>query len=255
MQESENTRLTSPHSLSIRSTPDGFSFCYSTAKGKAHKMLKIPTEFDFPERLTDYVQSRGWTEKANLQVTLIDHSDHFMLLPIEISSEEHIKTFFHFQFQQEEESQLFTVPLGDGKQLFCWDMPSSRDQAFENLFPNLTVLSSAYLLANWTIREASLRQRSAMVVHLYKRSMQVFVADPQHLLFANTFPIKDIQEIPYFLLRCLDQLSLDPMHSQCTFCTETVPEQDIIDLFKHYIKKLEMATFTNSTEEPLEIIE
>lgn len=255
MQESGNKPQTSNNSLSIRSTPDGFSFCYSTVRGKIFKTLKMPTRFDFPERFEDFVNSRGWTEKENLQVTVIDFSDHFLLLPAGISSEEQIKTFFNFQFQHDEECQIFTVPLCDGKQLFCWEIPSSHDRIYEQLFPQLTILSSAYLLANWTIRQASVKQKSVLVAHLYGKTMHVFAADAQRLLFANTFPIKDAQEMPYFLLRCLDQLSLDPTHTKCIFCTESSSKQDIIKIFSPYIKKIEVATFTHQIEEPLQITE
>ncbi|HEY5499509.1 MAG TPA: DUF3822 family protein [Bacteroidales bacterium] len=255
MQESGNNYQPSPHTLSIRSKPDGFSFCYSGARGSILKELKIPTIFDFQERFEDFVQSRGWAEKENMEVTLIDFSNHFMILPENNTNEEHIKTFFNFQFQHSEASQIFTVPMCDGNQLFCWEMPSSRDKYFERLFPHLTTYSSAYLLANWTIQQADTIQQPVMVAHLYGNAMHIFAANTQKLLFANTFKIKDLQEIPYYLLRCLDQLSLDPLQTRCTFCCESVSEQDILDLFTPYIKHLEMATFTHQTDKPLEIIE
>jgi hypothetical protein len=255
MQESANYSQTSPHTLSIRTTPDGFSFCYSTAKGKMFKALKIPTKFDFPERFEDFVQMRGWTDRPSLPVTAIDFSDHFMLLPAEGCQEEHIKSFFNFQFQHDEENQIYTVPLCDGEQLFCWEIPSSRDRAFEKIFPQITMLSSAYLLTNWVIRQASMIHKPVMVAHLYEKTMQIFAADPKRLLFANTFTIKDFQEIPYYFLRCMDQVALDPIQTQCIFCPESVSEQDIIETFSPYIKHIQLAAFTIQINEPLEMID
>ena len=255
MQESGNNLHTNQHSLSIRTKPDGFSFCFSTARGYILKELKMPTPFEFPERFEDYVQSRGWADRDNLEVTIIDFSDHFMLLPEKVSDEEHIKAFFNFQFQHDEASQIFTVPLCDEKQLFCWELPSSRDETFEKLFPQLTILSSSYLLANWTIRQANYKRKPVMVAHLYGKSMHVFAADPQKLLFANTFTVKDHQEIPYFILRILDQLSFDPLFIHCIFCSESASENEITDLFRPYIKNFKMATFSHQTDEPLLIIE
>jgi len=253
MQETDNKPRTSPHALSIRTTPDGFSFCFTTAKGYILKDLKMPTKFDFPERFEDYVQSKGWAEKENLDVTIIDFANQFMVLPDKITDEEQIKTFFNFEFQHQEANQIFTVPLYDGKQIFCWEMLSSQDQYFEKLFPSLKIVSSAYLLANWTIRRASEVQYPIVVAHLYGKHMHLFAANAEKLLFANTFSIKEIQEIPYYLFRCMDQLSLDPLTSRCIICCETVSDEEILDMLSPYLKYIELAIFTHETDEPLQI--
>jgi hypothetical protein len=251
MQESGNKPQPPKHALSIRSMPDGFSFSLSAAKGYILKELKIPTAFDFTERFEEYVQTRGWAEKENYEITLIDFAEHFLLLPDTISDEEQIKAFFDFQFDHEESNQIFTAPLCDGKQLFCWEIPTNRDMYFSRLFPQLTQYSSAYLLANWAIRQAFTTHRPALIAHLYGKTLQLFAADTQKLLFANTFTIKDSQEITYFVLRCLDQLSLDPLHTRCTFCSESAPEETILELLSPYIRHIEMAAFSHQTDEPL----
>ena len=255
MQETKSNYRPSQRTLSIRSNPGGFSFCSSTAKGDVYRELKLASNFDFPERFEDFVQTRGWAEKENLHVTVIEFSDRFMLLPLEITEEEQIQFFFNFQFQQEKDRQLFTTPLSDGKQMICWDIPNNRNQCFEQLFPKLTVLSSAYLLANWTTRQATLSSKAILVAHIYGKSMHIFAAENQTLLFANTFPINSHEELPYYLLRCMEQLSLSPIYTHCVFCTESVPEQEVTEIFQPYIKHIKMAAFTHQTDEPLQFTE
>ncbi|MDD4922766.1 MAG: DUF3822 family protein, partial [Bacteroidales bacterium] len=167
MQEIRTHSRPSQRTLSIRSNPGGFSFCTSTIKGEVYKELKLASDFDFPEHFVDFVQSRGWAERDNFQVTIIDFTDHFMTLPIDITDENQIKTLFDFQMKKEEDYQIFTAPLNDGKQLFCWEIPVSRDQCFEKLFPNLTILSSSYLLANWVIQQATIKNQPILVAHLF----------------------------------------------------------------------------------------
>lgn len=251
MQETRNHHQPFQRTLSIRSTPGGFSFCTSTAKGMVSKELKLASNFDFPERFEDYVQSRGWTEREDFPVTITDFADHFLLLPSDITDEKQIRTFFDFQFQHEEAYQIFTATLSDQKQLFCWEIPHERVQCFEHLFKNLTILSSAYLLADWVVRQPTLRQQSILVAHLFGKYMHVFVGENGNLLFANSFPISSHQELPYFLLRCIEQTSLDPAHTHCVFCSESVSEQEITEIFSPYLQHIEIATFTHSTEEPL----
>ncbi|MCE5174953.1 MAG: DUF3822 family protein [Bacteroidales bacterium] len=251
MQENRNQFQPYQRTLSIRSTPNGFSFCTSTVKSAIYKELKMASNFDFPERFEDYIQSRGWSERENLSVTITDFAEHFMVLPLEITDTEQIKTFFNFQFQHEEECQIFTTPLSDNKQLFCWEIANERVRCFERLFQKLTIFSSAFLLADWVVHQPTIKQQAILVAHLYGNSMQVFIGENHTLLFANTFPMSNRQELPYFLLRCMEQLSLDPNHTYCVFCSESVPEQEIFEIFSSYLQHIKIATFTHQIEEPL----
>lgn len=246
---------TSQPTLSILCNPDGFSFFASTAKGDFSKELKLHSPADFPDQFETFVRMKEWAGKEDIKVSIIDFSDHFLLLPSAIGDEEHIKTFFNFQYLHEEEYQIFTAPLCDEKQIFCWEIPSSRDRCFERLFPNLTLLSSSYILANWVIRQAILLRQSTLIAHLYGKSMHLFVADTQKLLFANSFPINNHQEMPYFILRCMEQLSLNPVQTRCFICSESVSGQPITEILSPYIRHIEMAEFTHSKEEPLQIID
>jgi len=253
MQETKKIAPSHQRTISIRSIPGGFSFSTSTSKGNVLKELKMPAIIDFPERFEDFVQSRGWAERENLPITMIDFSNHFMLLPSDITEEDQIKAFFNLLYPHEEENQIYSAPLCDEKQNFCWEIPISRDHCFERLFPNLNMLSSAYLLANWCIREATLKQQPTLVAHLYGKIMHVFAADTQRLIFANTFPVNNHEEMPYFLLRVMEQLLLSSTQTRCVLCLEKVSELDIMDIFSPYIQQLETATFTHQVEEPISI--
>lgn len=211
--------------------------------------------FDFPDKFSDFVHARGWTHKERFPITVIDFSDHFMVVPSNIDQEEYIRSFFDFQFRHEDEYRLYHAPLCDEKQTLYWEIPCQRDQPFEQLFPKHIQFSSAYLLANWTIREALDRNKPLLVAHLFGKSMHIFAADPEQLLFANSFPINDFQDTAYFLLRCMDQLQLSPAYTPCVFCSESENEEEIAAFFSPYIKKFRMAFFTHETEYPLQIIE
>jgi hypothetical protein len=254
MQESANNNSTIDNTaISIRSIPDGFAFYTSATKGDVYKELKMPASLDFPSRFEDFVKSEGWAVQNDLLVTVIDFPKHFMVLPNGITDKEQIKTFFNFQFLHEEENQIFSVPLSDGKQSFCWEMPSTRYNAFKRLFLNLNINSSACLLTDWAIHQASVKQVTTLVAHLYGKDMHLFVANTNGLLFANTFPIRNLEEMPYFFLRCMEQLSLNPIQTRCTICSESVPEQNIFEILHPYIQQIRFATFTNQKDYPLKM--
>lgn len=255
MQESADNMTSINAMISIRSIPDGFAFYTSATKENIYKTLTLPAPIDFPDRFEEFVQSEGWATQNDLQVTIIDFPRRFTLLPNSINDKEQIMTFFNFQYLHKEENQIFSVPLSDGKQSFCWGMPVSRYNVFKRLFLNLNINSSACLLTDWTIRQAALQMQTTLVAHLYGTTMHIFVANAYGLLFANTFPIRNHEEMPYFLLRCMEQLSLNPVQTRCVICSETISGQDIIGVLRSYLRQIETATFTNQLEEPLKITE
>jgi hypothetical protein len=254
MQESaDNITSIDNAMISIRSIPNGFAFYTSATKGNIYKKLSLPAPIDFPGQFEEFVQSEGWITQNDILVTIIDFPKRFMLLPNSINDKEQIMTFFNFQYLHKEENQIFSVPLSDEKQSFCWGMPKNRYNVFKRLFLNLNIKSSACLLTEWTIRQAALQMQTTLVAHLYGTDMHIFVANAYGLLFANTFPIRNQEEMPYFLLSCMEQLSLNPMQTRCVICSENMPKQDIVEILRPYIQQIEMATFTNQLEEPLKI--
>lgn len=254
MQESaKNNSNIDSTAISIRSIPDGFAFYTSATKEDVYKKLKMTVPSDFPDQFENFVQSEGWTAQNDLLVTVIDFPKHFMVLPESITDKEQIKTLFNFQFLHEEDNQIFSISLNDGKQSFCWEMPTARYNVFRRLFLNLNINSSAGLLTDWVIHQAALKQLTTLVAHLYGTEMHLFVANTYGLLFANTFPVRNLEEIPYFLLRCMEQLSLSPVQTRCVICSESVPEQNISEILHPYIKQVIFAKFTDKKDYPLQM--
>jgi hypothetical protein len=257
MQEStSNNPSIDSARITIRTIPDGFAFYTSTTEGNEPKVLKLPAPIDFPDQFEDYITSEGWANQNDLFVTFIDFTKRFLLLPNSITNKEQIKTFFDFQFFQEKEEayQIFSTPLSDGKQSFNWEMPLDRYNIFKRLFTNLDINTSTFLMIEWTLRQAASQQKTILMTHLFGASMLVCVANSYGLIFANTFPIKKKEEIPYFLLRCMEQLSLNPEQTRCVICSETISGQVILETLHPYIQQIEMAAFTSLPDEPLQLI-
>jgi hypothetical protein len=250
MQDSAKpSNQTDKRDLTIRSMPDGFSFCLSTSEGDVVRQLQTPARFDFPDLFEEFVQDNGWKHQNNLNVSLLDFTNHFMLIPSEITEEEAIKKFFRFQYSQEDEYQIYTIPLDDNKQTFCWEIPVGREQCFEQLFPNLSLLSSSYILANWTFHRANLLQSTVLAAHAFGGSMQLFIANPDRLIFANTFQVRTHEDFLYFLLHCIEQSELEVKKTTCFICSDSTPAEELRERLTPYLPHLELAEFTLHADE------
>lgn len=218
-----DTGKTVPHALRqliVRSVPDGFLFGKVTTHGTSKTKLRLFAAIDFPEKFVNYLKENHLSGRPELKTSIIDFTNRFMLVPTKAADDRSLEEYFRFEFGDEGEQQIYTAPFDDGKQLFCWEVPAERDRQFEKALPNMTLWSSSYLVANWTYHQAAKSDISALTVHLYGHSMQVFMADTRRLLFANSFTARNDEETAYFILRCLEQVGLDPTTVNTFLCNE-----------------------------------
>jgi hypothetical protein len=253
MQETGNKKKTdSIKTLSIFSNPDGFTF-FESSQGKHQTYkLKIEAPVDFPESFETFVSDHGWASDESLSVRITEHSDRFMLLPVEITDQKQIHTFFDFIHTHINGNVLQTKPLCDGKQIFCYDISSGRLSCYKHIFPEFELNNNAFALTEWTFNNAAERQGTTFVAYLSGKSMQLFAANASGLLFANSFHIQSSSETTYFFLRSMEQLGLDPFETKCMICADPEKASQFINSLRPYIQNLEMATFTFQAENCLQ---
>jgi hypothetical protein len=254
MQDSAKpTNRAIKRNLTIRSVPDGFVFRAATSKEEKTTTLDLPAPIDFPDLFEEYLEDNGWAHRNNLPVYVIDFSNRFLLLPSDMTGEEDIRAFFQFQYPQETAYQIYTARLDDNKQTFCWEIPVKRDEQFERLFPEMSLLASCYLLANWTYQQAT--QSTVLTAHFYGNILQVFAAAPGKLIFANSFPVNNLEEGQYFLLRCMEQLKLNARKTLVYLSSEGTPVEDWHQRLEPYLAHISYFKFTLQPDEPIRIVE
>lgn len=231
--------------LIVRTVPDGFLFGKVSTRGTGKMKLRLFAAIDFPDKFVSFLKENHWSGRPELKVSIIDFTNRFMLVPSKISDDRSLEEYFRFQNGDEGEQQIYTAPFDDGKQLFCWEVPAERDRNFEKHLPNMTLWSSSYLVANWTYQQAAKSDISALTVHLFGHSMQLFMADTHRLIFANSFTVRNAEEIAYFILRCLEQVGLDPTTVNTFVCSENnMTFAEIQTLLSPYIANLFEAEFS-----------
>ena len=244
----QDSGKTVPHTLKqliIRTVPDGFLFGKVSTHGTGKSKLRLFAAIDFPDKFVNFLKENHWTSRSDLKVSVIDFTNRFMLVPTKVADDRSLEEYFRFQNGDEGEQQIYTAPFDDGKQLFCWEVPAERDRQFEKHLPSMTLWSSSYLVANWTYHQAAKSDVSALTVHLYGHSMQLFMADTHRLVFANSFTVKNAEEIAYFILRCLEQVGLDPTTVNTFLCSENnMTFAELQKLLSPYLANLFEAEFS-----------
>jgi hypothetical protein len=253
MPETGNSVSHTYRHLLIRTVPEGFLFGRSSPEGNIVQRLKLYASIDFPDLFEKHLRENNWMNRDDLKVTIVDFSSRFMILPNQFSEDETIEELFRFQNGEVEEQQTYMAPLDDEKQTFCWQIASAKNESFVKLFSNLNLRTGCYILANWTLNQAAASQTTLLTAYFHAKNLQIFVADQQRLLFANSFVARDDEEICYFLLRCVDQLNLNPRTLVTCFCSENGDYDEMQKLLKPYLANIVQGEFTFQPDVPFVI--
>jgi len=240
--------------LSILSNPDGFIFSDAEKAGSRTYELKTEAPVDFPERFEEFVRNCGWAGNPWMDVTLTEHTNRFMVMPAAIDDPGQQRVLFDASFTKCVPGELVVHPLSDGKQLFCYEIPTLRLDSYKHLFINLHLFNNAHLLTEWILKQANTSGETTMMAYKYGKNLHIFIASPTQLLFVNAFLTRTTQEDTYFCLRCIEQLNLDPFTLRCFVCSLTEQPVGLTETLRPYIKNIRQAVFTGMPDHPVKLL-
>jgi len=223
--------------LSILAYPDGFIFYETANNGLQTYKLEINANVDFPDALEEFVLTQGWNE-INSKITINEHVLRFAIFPSEIKSENEIRKMFDFIYSPITNNTLITSNLSDNKQQICFEIPQKRIESYNNIFKQYILNSDSQLISEFLINKTETQKEQILFCNIYKKGMQIFISQENKIIFANSFGIKSTEEITYFVLRCIEQLNLDPFKIECNICSDVETRKAVIESLRPYLKNL-----------------
>lgn len=234
--------------LSIISVPEGFVFIENNSGKQNTFELKLEALIDFPDIFEKIISEKGLANDSSLPVSIIEHSDRFMLIPSGITDPAKIKTFFGLIHSPKEGQNFETRQLSDGKQTFCYELSAKRTDCFKKNFQDIKIESDAFIIAEWTLKAARQSHTPTIAAFCCKRCMHIFIAKDSELLFANSFKILSLSEATYFLIRCIEQLNLDPEKTNCIIIPTLISGDAFVNSLRPYIRNVNSKKLTEFSE-------
>lgn len=223
--------------LSILAYPDGFIFYETANNGLQTYKLEINANVDFPDALEDFVLKQGWNE-LNSKITINENILRFTLIPSEITSENEIRKMFDFIYTPNPGNTLICSKLEDGKQQVCFELSQQKIESYNRIFKQYILNCDAQIIIDWLLTKTDNQIEQKLICNIYKQGMQIVITDKNKLVFANSYIVKSTEEITYFLLRCIEQLNLDPFKIDCHICSDIETRKAVIESLKPYLKNL-----------------
>jgi len=250
----EATPIFSPDSirqLAVIALPEGFLFKNADQPEAEPIALSLEAAVDFPGALERFSDESGLADYPSLRVNLSEHSDRFMVMPLELEDPEQVKELFNAAFIGKESGELYQFPLSDGKQLFVCELHKHRMECFATIFKHLHIYNPTHLLTEWTMQQAKTCNESVLLAYCYGKNMHVAAATPDKLLFANAFETKNTQDATYYCLRVIEQLQLDPLVLYAFICTPDNKEHRLKEALTPYLNRVDQLVYTGIPDAPV----
>ncbi len=206
-EKSFDLNQTHDYILSIRISPDGFSF--SVIHSSGNKLLafkstpiKISHEKFITRRFTEWLDTQEITGKNFRHTEILFYTEKFVLIPETCFVSEKSAAIFHHLFEN-------TIPfavldnqlvLADARLLFS--VPKQLNQFLQSRFENVPILHPLQKIA--TMFSPS-ENESRVVLYLTPQSFCMLLFKNSRLVFANSFVVSTPADIAYFVVTVLNQ--------------------------------------------------
>ena len=234
------------YDLSIRLTPNGFSFSITSATNSAVFYFK---EIDFNNNLSFVENVKKVFFEVNLftqhyrktDVTVV--SPFYTLVPENYFETTRAADFFTFNINQEKEQILhnpafhnsFHIVYNLNRELYSFLHRNLWNPAF-NFFTNH--------LLNYFRDHRSDTAVKRSFVDFHDNLISVLCFDGDKLLSVNTLPNTGSSNTLYFIASIWEQLPLDQLKDQLFISGKTEPQREVIDTLKKLIKNVSFTEIT-----------
>lgn len=249
VDDSFDISLTSSYYLSIRVSPDGFSFCVLDPIYNKFIQFK-ECRFHKPDSDWSQVVSRLSHEDLLThpfkRKLLIVEDDFFALIPNALFKPEKALDLLLGTYELDVRGKQAihnSVKMVDAVNLFL--MSDNLQSFIKQSFPDLRVFHHVTPFIESTVRD-DYRVADQAYVHIYfrKSAFDILVMSHRELLLANRFSFADENEIVYFILFVFEQLKLQPGKTEIHLSGDVEAQSARYLMLKSYLKTVQMAVLS-----------
>ena len=248
-----NTEATIDYRLSIRVSPDGFSFCLlDTTRNKYsglenYEFQDTRTPLMLEESLNEIISGSKWLSKDYQEIKIMFEGQQMSLVPNPLFEAKQAPEYLRFNHFLDADDKICHDHLPNLDAVNVFSIPGNIVKLLNQFFPGIRInhFSSA-LIESLLIRNKNLGEGHMIFVNLRKQWLDIIVLDGRKLLFFNSFQYRTKEDFAYYLIYVIEQLNMNPEKVELVLMGEILKVSDIYDITFKYVRNLK---FINRAEE------
>ena len=202
IRETFNKDQSNNYVLSIQLEPDGFSFYVSNKESMNTVLCFLSERFEKPgiESLTRELSNfKEFDNTIFYKTIIIYHTDNFCLIPVEFYNTDNQIHYLRLIQNLPDDICIYSSDIQGIKAKAVFYLPEELNGLIKVKFPSSIILHSACPAINFGIHKTG----KSCITNYYGSSISIAVFDKEELKLFNVYPVKDDNDIIYFILNAL----------------------------------------------------
>lgn len=215
---------------------EGFSFYVQTdekTKGKLYH-FQVTQAGNWEEEIAKELETNLLLRRNFGKVNVAFISSFFSLVPLAYKNE-NPETLLNFSEAEFEVNYLMTSNTQFGN-CFVYGVSQNLIDILTHQYKKLNFCHSGSVLLN-----ALSKSDAGLHIFLWKKQLEVVVLEDEKLLFYNMFDTPSGEDVLFYTLFVLEQLSLNPQKVSMKTYGELNSSHKVFQLFKKYVKNVSAA--------------
>ncbi len=246
IDETFDLNQTRNYHISIQAGLSGYSFSVLDPVRNKYILLKHfvfrPEEMSpvlLEEKIDEIHGNDEFLEREYKTVLFSYQSPKYTLIPAPLFNKQNLRTFFEFNHILDDLDQIYYNEYKsiDAYNLFV--VPSELSNIVYKSFRNVKFFHQVTpLIENGLINHGKRNSYKSVIANLYGNYMDILAIRGDKLLLCNTFPLKNEEDLVYFVLYVYEQLKLKGEETPLFISGEMQKNSHAFDLLKSYIKNI-----------------
>ncbi len=171
---------------------------------------------------------------TNSQVSIEISTWKYTLIPLSSHEAEYAYKLLNEVKELEPTERVLTLDIPSRKAKMAFAVPGELYDSFTALAKNVRFHPVAYTLIE---KLSDIGQNNRVVISFSEGMLHMAVAERDRLMFANTFPMRDIATAEYFIMSVIKEMTFNPEHTNIYIWNNA--EDAMVANLRKYFPKVE----------------
>jgi len=242
------------HKLSIQVSLNGLSFCIlDTIANTLSMSHSLPfkrevSPFDLHREIRQSFRDEGVLDFSFSEVIAIHRNTLFSLVPQPLFDEDQLPNYLKYNAKILASDHLDYDVIEGLESVNVYVPFANVNNYLYDLFGEFEFKHSGTVMLETLIKLPSSRQGSICYLHLAESQMDLAVFASKKLLFYNSFTVSSPEDVLYFLLFSLEQLSLDPESLKLRLLGEVAEDDQVYEFCTEYFENVSLFVPTDPSQ-------
>ncbi len=251
LDESFNLQETRNYSLAIQFNESEFTYCILDLKRNKYivlqqfkrieyKAAQTKSKHPFQDFLNHLMMDMPWLKNPYKSVLIAYEGKRSTFIPGPLFDPAERDHYLQFNFHSEGEEQSYSDHLVPFDTHLVFPVPVSTDGAIHHHYPSVRIhhLASVLIESIW-INYKNRINSSRVFLHLRENIFDLVLFDGRQLSYCNAFQYQNAEDIAYYLIFVLEQLSINPENIPVVLLGKAERNASLYELLARYIRHIE----------------